>query len=80
MECNIRSGTYQETWRENEDSNLSDMLKARGGHNFIKKQAVNMAVLKVADEPKPRSEACWLRRRGAEGEESCGRAELCNPE
>lgn len=38
-----------------------------------------MAVLKVADVPKPRSEARWLRGRGAGGEEPFGRAELCGP-
>lgn len=35
-----------------------------------------MAVLKMADEPKPRSEACWLSRRGGEGEDSTGIEEL----
>lgn len=38
-----------------------------------------MALLKMADEPKPRSEACWLSRRGAEGEDWAGREELCSP-
>lgn len=38
-----------------------------------------MALLKMADEPKPQSEACWLSRRGAEGEDSAGREGLCSP-
>lgn len=38
-----------------------------------------MAVLKMVDEPKPWSEACWLSRRGAEGEDLAGTEELCNP-
>lgn len=43
---------------------------------FQKQQAVNMAVLKMADEPKPWSEPCWLSRSGAEGENSAGTEDL----
>lgn len=54
-------------------------VESPGRTRFQNQQAVNMAVLKMADEPKPRSEACWLSRRGAEGEDSAGREELCGP-
>lgn len=40
---------------------------------------MNIAVLKMAGEPKPHSEACWLNRRRAEGEDSSEREELCSP-
>lgn len=37
-------------------------VESPGRTQFQNQQAVNMSVLKMADEPKPQSEACWLSR------------------